>query len=173
MRETVWTFCGLLLLASCAGSRGVADNTAPAPVAVNIIAFNDFHGALEPPRQVIEAPGPDGTLAVPAGGVAYIASAVEALRSANPNHVVVSAGDLFGATPMVSALFLDEPTIEVMNLIGLDFSAVGNHEFDRGRAELLRLVHGGCEQHTPRSPCQLNGSVEGARFQFLAANVLA
>jgi 5'-nucleotidase len=170
MRIIIAAMGSLLLLVGCAGPRGLSGD-APALVTVGIIAFNDFHGALEPPRQAIEAPGPDGPVVVPAGGVAYLASAVDTLRQASPNHVVVSAGDMFGASPMVSALFLDEPTIEAMNLIGLDLAAVGNHEFDRGRDELLRLANGGCAQHTTRQPCRLDGQFEGARFPFLAANV--
>jgi 5'-nucleotidase len=163
-------FALLLALAGCATPRG---GQAPAaPVQVAITAFNDFHGALEPPRQSIETAAPDGTMVrVPAGGAAYFASAVERLRAANPNHVLVSAGDLTSASPLASAAFLDEPTILAMNRIGLDFNAVGNHEFDRGRAELLRLQNGGCAQHTARRPCAVDPAFPGARFRYLAANV--
>jgi hypothetical protein len=68
----------------------------------------------------------------PAGGAAYLADAVRSLKERNPNSAVVSAGDLISASPLISAQFLDEPTILAMNMIGLDFNAVGNHEFDRG-----------------------------------------
>jgi 5'-nucleotidase len=140
-------------------------------VRVSIIAFNDFHGALEPPHYAIAATGPDGAaLRVPAGGAAWFASAVARLRAANPNHVVVSAGDLTSASPLISAAFLDEPTILAMNRIGLDYNAVGNHEFDRGRAELLRLQNGGCARNTNRQPCRLE-RFPGAHFRYLAANV--
>lgn len=141
------------------------------PVSVEIIAFNDFHGALEPPHFAVHATAPDGTaIRVPAGGAAWLASAVARLRAANPNHVVVAAGDLVSASPLVSAAFLDEPTILAMNLIGLDYSSVGNHEFDRGRAELLRLQNGGCARNTVRQPCRLD-RFPGAHFRYLAANV--
>jgi len=90
----------------------------------------------------------------------------------NPNSVVVSAGDMIGASPLVSALFLDEPTILAMNMIGMDFNAVGNHEFDRGRAELLRVQRGGCAKYTVREPCGLDPKFSGARFGFLTANTL-
>ncbi|MDQ3139305.1 MAG: metallophosphoesterase, partial [Pseudomonadota bacterium] len=145
---------------------------APAPVEIKIVAFNDFHGNLEPPRQSVETSAVEGVSArVPAGGAAYLASAIDSLRAANPNHIVVSAGDMIGATPLVSALFLDEPTIHAMNRIGVDLNAAGNHEFDKGRAELLRMQNGGCAQHGLRKPCQLE-PFPGARFGLLAANTV-
>ncbi|HYD36925.1 MAG TPA: bifunctional metallophosphatase/5'-nucleotidase, partial [Allosphingosinicella sp.] len=135
-------------------------------------AINDFHGNLEPPKQGVDAPRrEEGSVRVPAGGAAWLASAIAKLREANPNNVVVSAGDMIGASPLVSAVFLDEPTIHAMNLIGVDFNAVGNHEFDKGREELLRMQKGGCEKHTAREPCAVE-PFPGARFSFLAANVL-
>ena len=108
---------------------------------------------------------------MPAGGVAYLASAAKALRAGKPYSVTVSAGDMIGAAPLVSALFLDEPTIGAMDLAGVEFNAVGNHEFDKGAAELLRMQNGGCEKHTTRTPCALE-PFKGAGFKFLAANVL-
>ncbi len=148
--------------------------SAAAPVELTLIAINDFHGNLEPPQRAIALPaqGAEPEVRVPAGGAAYLAGAVNAIRARSRNHLVVSAGDLIGASPLVSSLFLDEPTIAAMDLIGLDFNAVGNHEFDRGRAELLRLAHGGCEKHTRREPCALDPAFGGADFDFLAANVL-
>ncbi len=167
MRIKSWL--AILLALASVGTKAEAQRR-PAPVRVNIIAFNDFHGALEPPRMAMTAPGPGGDVRVPAGGVAYFASAVRRLRAANPNSVVVSAGDLISASPLISAEFLDEPTILAMNLVGLDFSAVGNHEFDRGRQELLRMQNGGCQRFTTRRPCRLD-RFPGARFRILAANV--
>ncbi|HYE27999.1 MAG TPA: bifunctional metallophosphatase/5'-nucleotidase [Allosphingosinicella sp.] len=160
----------LLLLA--AGGCATTAPPAGAPVEVKIIAFNDFHGNLEPPKQSVDAPRrEEGSTRVPAGGAAYLASAIGQLRSANPNNVVVSAGDMIGASPLVSAVFLDEPTIHAMNRIGVDFNAVGNHEFDKGREELLRMQKGGCDKHTARQPCAVE-PFPGARFGFLAANVV-
>ena len=164
---------GLAVLLALAGlsAPAEAEQRRAAPVRVNIIAFNDFHGALEPPRLAIKAPGPDGTeVRVPVGGAAYFASAVRQLRAANPNSVVVAAGDLISASPLVSAEFLDEPTVLALNMVGLDYAAVGNHEFDRGRQELLRVQRGGCERYTTRQPCRLD-RFPGARFRYLAANV--
>ena len=122
-----------------------------APVEVGIVAINDFHGALEPPRQYVTAPnGQGGTVAVPAGGAAWLASAVDSVRAKYPNHVTVAAGDLISASPLTSSIYLDEPAIGVMNRIGLDITSVGNHEFDRGRDELLRDQNGGCRSCATR-----------------------
>ena len=147
--------------------------TVPATVAIKLIAFNDLHGNLEPPKTSITAPSSaGGTVAVPAGGAAYLASAIASLRAKNPNHAVVSAGDMIGASPLVSALFLDEPTIEAVNLMKIDFNAVGNHEFDKGQTELLRMKNGGCAKNTALEPCQVNKAFPGANFGFLAANTV-
>ena len=167
-RAAPWLL-GCVLAAGLAGCGGTS---APPPVMdIALIGFNDFHGHLEAPQQSLRVPGPGGTVALQAGGVATLASAIRTLKARTPHHAVVSAGDLVGASPMVSSLFLDEPTVEAMNLIGLDFNAVGNHEFDRGWRELLRLQNGGCEQFTQRAPCQISQPFGGARFGFLAANV--
>ncbi len=103
--------------------------------------------------------------------MSYFADAIKKLKAQNPNNAVVSAGDLISASPLTSSLFLDEPTIEVMNDIQIDFNAVGNHEFDRGTDELRRLQNGGCQQYTSTAPCQINKNFSGAKFNFLAANV--
>ncbi len=134
-------------------------------ITVKLIGFNDFHGTIK---------AGEGSASNP--GVARLATRIQALKAANPLHAVVSAGDMIGASPLTSALFKDEPTIEAMNRIGIDFNAVGNHEFDEGRAELLRMQQGGNHPSDPFSgkglPQDLrNGRFGGARFGFLAANV--
>ena len=157
-----------LLTAACAAP--MASRTPVQPVTVGIIAINDFHGALEPPKQSVLAPDGKGDFAlVPAGGAAWLASAIDAARAKYPHHLTVSAGDLIGGTPITSALFLDEPAIGVMNRIGLDYSAVGNHELDHGVEELQRKQHGGCAQHGARKPCQVE-QFKGAKFALLAGN---
>ncbi|WP_285019449.1 bifunctional metallophosphatase/5'-nucleotidase [Novosphingobium sp. fls2-241-R2A-195] len=162
----------LAFTAACAApqaTRPGAPVTAAAPVEVGIIAINDFHGALEPPKASVEAPGPDGkTVNVPAGGGAWLASAVDSLKAEHPNNVVVAAGDLTSASQLASSLHLDEPAVGVMNRIGLEFNAVGNHEFDRGWKELQRLQNGGCEKNTRLQPCQLE-QFKGASYKYLAA----
>ena len=160
------------LLAGCAGHAGGPRAGSPAPtVSVQIIAFNDFHGNLEAGKLAVDIPGEGGVTRVPAGGAAYFASAVARLRAGHANSITVSAGDMISASPLVSSMFLDEPTIHAMNLVGVDFNAVGNHEFDRGQKELLRLQNGGCERNTRREPCAIE-PFKGARFGYLAANVV-
>jgi 5'-nucleotidase len=133
-------------------------------VDVQLLGINDFHGNLEPPS------GSTGRIgAIDAGGVEFLATHIKALKALNPNTAVVSAGDLIGASPLLSALFHDEPSIEAMNLLGLDFNAVGNHEFDDGTNELLRMQNGGCH---PIDGCQDGDGFFGADFSFLAANVV-
>jgi 5'-nucleotidase len=170
-----------LLMSACAApmaSRpgGQAAGTSE-PVTVGIVAINDFHGALEPPKQSVFVPtgkgptptDPSGTVGVPAGGAAWLASAIDSVRAKYPYHVTVSAGDMISASQIASSLYLDEPAIGVMNRIGVDFNAVGNHEFDRGPEELLRMQNGGCQQNTARKPCQLE-QFKGAQFKYLAAS---
>jgi 5'-nucleotidase len=148
----------------------------PALVHVQVLALNDFHGNLAAPR------GHDGSVVgasgerIPAGGAAYLAAHVHRLAQANPNTVVVSAGDLTGASPLVSNLFHDEPTVKIMNRLGLAYEGVGNHDFDRGLAELQRLQKGGVYAGPASGPASSNLApeppFEGASFQYLAANVL-
>ncbi|WP_375767960.1 bifunctional metallophosphatase/5'-nucleotidase [Archangium gephyra] len=167
----------LLLLAaalplSCAHGPAKAR---PRTVSVQVLAINDFHGHLAPPAdaagEIRTGSNPDGSpLRVKTGGMSHLARHLARLRALEPrNTLVVSAGDLIGASPLVSALFHDEPTIEAMNLAGLDLNGVGNHEFDKGTAELKRMQTGGCH---PVEGCQDGTPFEGARFQFLAANVV-
>jgi 5'-nucleotidase len=163
----------LPLLAACATTSEATGSTAPGQtVKVGILAINDFHGALEPPRLSLPWPdGKGGTVAFPAGGAAYLASAVDSTRSQYPHSLTVSAGDLISASQLASSIYLDEPTIGVANRIGLDFNAVGNHEFDRGQNELLRMQNGGCKQFTARKPCAVE-PFKGAAFRFLAASTI-
>lgn len=168
MRQAAVLSVGLVLLMALG-----APAQSPHSITVKIIAFNDFHGYLQSPGNFSANPQ---SPAVPSGGADALASYVKSLESENPNHVVVAAGDLIGASPLVSALFHDEPTIEAMNRIGLDISSVGNHEFDKGSAELLRKQTGGCAT-SDQNTCE--GSkvgtpvpFEGAKFQYLSANVI-
>jgi 5'-nucleotidase len=136
---------------------------------VQLLAINDFHGNLEPPAGSSGriSVGPGGAT-VDAGGAEYLSTHIKNLRAQNPNTVTVGAGDLIGASPLLSGLFHDEPTIEAMNEIGLDVTGVGNHEFDEGIPELLRMQNGGCH---PVDGCQDGTPFFGSLFQYLAANV--
>lgn len=184
---------------------GCANAACAANTTVKIIGINDFHGNLQK-YGYMGAKGPGGTCLnaastaagdvlracpdaingsanpaqtfanVPVGGIDYLAGYVSYLKNKNPNNVVVSAGDMIGASPLVSAIFHDEGTIEAMNRLGMEFNAVGNHEFDEGRTEVLRMQNGGCHP-TDSNSCK-GASVgtpvpfEGAKFKFLAANVV-
>jgi len=131
----------------------------------HLLGFNDFHGAIDPPIGTVNG--------VPAGGVEFLTTYVKQLRAAaqagGAKVITVGAGDLIGATPLVSAAFHDEPSIEAMNLLGLDISSVGNHEFDEGTTELTRMQLGGCH---PVDGCQDGTGFAGADFPYLTANVV-
>ena len=128
----------------------------PATVDVQVLAINDFHGALEP------ASGANGRIGTTdAGGIEYLATHLARLRRTNPNTVIVSAGDNIGATPLLSSLSHDEATIEALSLAGLDVSAVGNHELDEGWWELRRIQHGGCH---PVDGCLAGDGVQGGHL---------
>jgi len=170
-------------LAACAATAQADPPKARerAPIPVKILAFNDFHGNLLSPGTFGQNTGVPSAQRPPVGGADYLAGHVAKWRAAQPNSIVVSVGDNIGASPLVSALFHDEPTIEVLNRIGVDVSAVGNHEFDKGWKELLRLQRGGCKKLEDRStdPNSCRGAeagtpvpFEGAKFQYLAANVV-
>ncbi|HEX2357196.1 MAG TPA: bifunctional metallophosphatase/5'-nucleotidase [Micromonosporaceae bacterium] len=134
----------------------------------NLLGFNDFHGAIDPPT------GSGATVnGTPAGGIEYLATWLDQLRDDASDEgrtsYTVGAGDLVGASPLVSAAFHDEPSVELMNYVGLSVSSVGNHEFDEGVTELLRLQNGGCH---PVDGCQDGDGFAGADYPYLAANVV-
>ncbi|MGW2341747.1 bifunctional metallophosphatase/5'-nucleotidase [Streptomyces sp. NPDC001661] len=140
---------------------------------VQLLSFNDFHGNLEPPvgssGQVTEDQADGTTKKIDAGGVEYLANSLRTARKGHPYSVTAAAGDLIGASPLLSGLFHDEPTVEAMNKLDLDVTSVGNHEFDEGAGELARLQKGGCH---PKDGCYEDGrTFEGADYPYLAANV--
>ncbi|WP_181765512.1 bifunctional metallophosphatase/5'-nucleotidase [Streptomyces albidus (ex Kaewkla and Franco 2022)] len=142
-------------------------------VDVQLLSFNDFHGNIEPPAGSsgeVSRLKPDGTTEkVAAGGAEYLATSLRKARKDNPYSVTAAAGDLIGASPLVSGLFHDEPTIEALNKVDLDVAGVGNHEFDEGRKELKRMQDGGCH---PEDGCFEDGKkFKGSDFPYLAANV--
>ena len=168
------------VLVACGGNDS-SPATPAAPFTIKVVGFNDYHGTLE-------SPGTFGqTSAVPAasrpavGGAEFIAAHVASLKKQNPLNVVVGAGDSIGASPLISSLFFDEPSVETLNRIGLEFNSVGNHEFDKGSAELLRLQNGGCKTTAGSiDPNSCLGAVagtpvpfEGAKFKWLSANVVS
>jgi 5'-nucleotidase len=143
-----------------------------APVELRILAINDFHGYLRPPPGGITITDPEDKtkkITVPAGGAEHMATLVGQLREGHKNTTFVAAGDLIGASPFLSAMFHDEPTIEALSMMGLDISSVGNHEFDEGKDELLRMQKGGCH---PVDKCQGPHPFTGAKFRYLAASTI-
>jgi 5'-nucleotidase len=169
MRKTQAMIGSVLALGACASTAaGVADRPG-APIEVHLLAINDFHGNLEPPSngaRIFNYADPTKPTYVPAGGSPRLASAVAEL-SKQPNAIMVAAGDLIGASPLLSSLFHDEPTIEAMSHMGLALTAVGNHEFDEGWRELRRMQDGGCH---PVDGCKGPAPFKGAQFKYLAAS---
>jgi 5'-nucleotidase len=139
---------------------------------VHLLAFNDLHGTLDPAAQNIYGKF--------AGGAAYLAKAIkdkQALYGAN--EATVFAGDNIGASPLANGLFFEEPITVATNLMNVDFASVGNHEFDKGSAELMRIQNGGCRalEGCTAAPYALPGGgstnvFPGADFQYLSANVV-
>jgi 5'-nucleotidase len=143
-----------------------------APVELTILALNDFHGYLQPPPGGIRVDDPSDKskkINVPAGGAEHLATLVKERRKTKTHSIFVAAGDLIGASPFLSALFHDEPTIESLSIMGLDVASVGNHEFDEGAAELTRMQKGGCH---PTDGCMGPHPFLGAKFKYLAASTI-
>ena len=169
-------------VAICLAAPWLVTATPPAlaagPVNLRLIGFNDFHGNLEAGNLnlLLADPATAGkTMRVPVGGAAALAGMITRLRNSADNSLVTSAGDMVGAAPLVSTLFRHESTIEVMNRIGVDVNAAGNHEFDGGVIELSRLYRGGCASPSAQpavSSCALQNPYAGAKFPLLTANVL-
>jgi 5'-nucleotidase len=163
----VLTVAALALI--CPASRAAETATV---VELRILAINDFHGNLRPPPGGIRISDPDDKsrkIVVAAGGAEHMATLVKQLRAGKANTVFVAAGDLIGASPFLSAMFHDEPTIEALSMMGLELAAVGNHEFDEGKDELLRMQNGGCH---PIDKCQGPHPFLGAKFRYLAASTI-
>lgn len=166
---------GLASRAIAQSATPVATPVAATPVDVRILAINDFHGYLRPSPAGIRIADPDDKtkkMMVAAGGSETMATLVKQLRAqaTNPkNTIFVAAGDLIGASPFLSAMFHDEPTIESLSMMGLEIASVGNHEFDEGKDELLRMQNGGCH---PVDKCQGPHPFAGARFHYLAASTV-
>jgi len=182
MKTSLSAFGRTLLAATLAAGFATAASaqTAPAPINVKIIGFNDFHGNLQSPGTFGQNTLVPSAQRHAVGGAEYIAAYVAQLKAQNPNNAVVGGGDFIGASPLISTLFFDEPAVEVMNHVGVDFTSVGNHEFDKGSVELKRLQNGGCKitngQPDPNSCKGLGsatpGTFDGAHFKWLSANVI-
>jgi len=165
-------------LASCATRLPAPPPAATVPpvparlVNIELVTLNDFHGNLEPSKYVWDSINGGGPRTIEAGGIDTIGAALQAWRRDDPQLLLVGAGDLVGASPAISSMWADEPTIGAMNLLGLRASSVGNHEFDAGRVELLRQQGGGCKSPRPDKACKYDANFGGAKFSYLAANVI-
>jgi 5'-nucleotidase len=143
-----------------------------ATVDLRILAINDFHGYLRASTGGIRITDPNDKtrkITVPAGGAEHMATLVKELSEGHKNTIFVAAGDLIGASPLLSAMFHDEPTIESLSMMGLALASVGNHEFDEGEDELKRMQNGGCH---PVDQCQGPHPFLGAKFHYLAASTV-
>jgi 5'-nucleotidase len=167
-RPSALAFGVALLLSGCAGvpSKPVA------PLEINLVALNDFHGNLEPSKYTYTPPGATQPRTIQAGGIDVLKGALDTFRKDDPDLLFVAAGDLVGASPAASSMFADEPSIEALNRMGLVASSLGNHEFDQGPKELLRQQHGGCDSPRPAKACRLSPDFKGAGFTYLASNVV-
>lgn len=176
----------IVLAASLAASLSACSTRLPAPsaapvsasvatsklVQIELVTLNDFHGNLEPSKYVWDSANGGGARTIEAGGIDTIGAALQAWRREDPQLLLVGAGDLVGASPAISSMWADEPTIGAMNLLGLRASSVGNHEFDAGRVELLRQQMGGCKSPRADKACKYEPDFGGAKFSYLAANVI-
>ncbi|HXN69940.1 MAG TPA: bifunctional metallophosphatase/5'-nucleotidase [Bradyrhizobium sp.] len=168
MNRPILPALALLLALWCPASPSAAET--PAPVDLRILAINDFHGYLRPPPggiRIVDPADKSKKITVAAGGSETMATLVKQLREGHANTIFVAAGDLIGASPFLSAMFHDEPTIESLSMMGLAIASVGNHEFDEGKDELLRMQNGGCH---PVDQCQGPHPFAGAKFHYLAAS---
>ena len=161
-----WWLSALVLgLVGCA-------STPPAVTELSIFSINDFHGHIQPKSPTPLMPRlPDPKTGEikpqPAGGAAYLATVLDGLRAKQPNSVFVAAGDLMGASPQLSSLLADEPTLSALSAMGLDASSLGNHDLDAGLTELLRKSRGECAPSGCVWP-----EFKGAAFPYLAVNML-
>ncbi len=164
-------------------SAGVPAAAGPKPakdMPVQLLSFNDYHGHIEEDAASATAQT-DGNVRneagtfVPAGGAAYLATHLAQLRAGHANSFTVAAGDLIGGSTFTSGFFHDEPSVETLNAMHLDASSVGNHEFDEGVTELLRMQNGGCHPVDGCFQQDASGTdirYPGADFRWLAANVV-
>ena len=181
MNHSFRPMAALVLSASIALSLGACVARAPVSAAavtpsnlvqIELVTLNDFHGNLEPSKYVWDSVNGGGPRTIEAGGIDTIGAALQAWRREDPQLLLVGAGDLVGASPAISSMWADEPTIGAMNLLGLRASSVGNHEFDAGRVELLRQQMGGCKSPRADKACKYAPDFGGAKFSYLAANVI-
>jgi 5'-nucleotidase len=154
------------------GCAATAPGVPAAPIDINLVALNDFHGHLEASKFTYTSVHSPKEATITAGGIDNLAAALQAFRKEDKDLLLVGAGDLVGGSPAMSSMWADEPSIVALGMLGMRFSSVGNHEFDQGRAELLRKQTGGCASPLAAKACKLAPGFSGAPFTYLAANVI-
>lgn len=165
----LWCGVALAFLSSCASLETA---TPDAPIEINLVAINDLHGHLEAETRSYAGITDAAPHKFKVGGIDTIGGALKTWRAEDPQLLLVGAGDLIGASPALSSIWADEPTIDALNQLGMRVSSVGNHEFDQGSTELLRYQQGGCSSTRPDKACQFEDHFAGAKFPYLAANVI-
>ena len=144
-----------------------------APVDLRILAINDFHGYLRPPPGGIRIADPDDKtkkITVAAGGAEHMATLVKQLRDGHKNTIFVAAGDLIGASPFLSAMFHDEPTIEVAVDDGAGYRLGRQSRIRRGQGRIAADA----ERRLPSRSTNARGRIRssGAKFRYLAASTI-
>jgi 5'-nucleotidase len=165
-------YLSLIAVVALAGCAWRQPALPPGVTEVQLVTLNDFHGNLEASKYTLDSAAGGGERVIQAGGIDTLGAALKAWRQQDPELLLVGAGDLIGASPAISSMWADEPTIGAMNLLGLRATSVGNHEFDQGRLELLRQQKGGCVSPRADKACKFEATYQGAQFQYLAANVI-
>jgi 5'-nucleotidase len=165
-------YLSLIAVVALAGCAWRQPALPPGVIEVQLVTLNDFHGNLEASKYTLDSAAGGGERVIQAGGIDTLGAALKAWRQQDPELLLVGAGDLIGASPAISSMWADEPTIGAMNLLGLRATSVGNHEFDQGRLELLRQQKGGCVSPRVDKACKFEATYQGAQFQYLAANVI-
>lgn len=165
LRPVSVLLAALLLASGC--------QKATAPVEVTVAAINDFHGnLLANPFKYADAAAAGGEVKLKAGGIAALSGLLAELRAKDAELLLVGAGDMLGGSPPISSMWADEPSVDALDLLGLKFSVVGNHELDQGIAELRRQIQGGCESIRADKACQFDKAYNGASFPYISANLM-
>ncbi|MDB5961317.1 MAG: bifunctional metallophosphatase/5-nucleotidase [Massilia sp.] len=171
MNKTYLSLAAAALIAAGCAPLAPTVGVARAPLEINLVALNDFHGHLDSSKFTYKSAFEASEKTITAGGIDNLAAALQAYRKEDKDLLFVGAGDLVGASPAMSSMWADEPSLAALNMLGMDLSSVGNHEFDQGKMELLRKQKGGCASSLPAKACKLDPAFKGAAFTYLAANV--
>lgn len=160
MKKNLLLIGASLLLGACSTTPEPSkpEQEKPATTKVTVVGLNDFHGNLEPTSfagvMVPDPKDPTKQVKLTTGGIEVIGGYLDQERAKNANLTFVGAGDLIGASPVTSSLLRDEPSVIGLSKLGMQYSSLGNHEFDQGYKELLRMQNGGCDSNAPDKACK-------------------